>query len=81
MARSDTETNKHQHFCIWRLRVNDDDDERLTLRVDTRNDNKQQVEWKQEEKKKRTGGVKTGWIAHILMSLFLISAKGNNACH
>lgn len=46
-----------------------------------KNDNKQQVEWKQEEKKKRTGGVKTGWIAHILMSLFLISAKGNNACH
>lgn len=49
--------------------------------VRTRGNDEQQVGWKREEKKKRTGRVKTGWIAHILMSLFLISAKGNNACH
>lgn len=41
----------------------------------------QQVEWKWQEKRTCNTQVNTGCIANILMSLFLISAKGNNDCH
>lgn len=47
----------------------------VVFRVDSRSV-KQQAEWKWQEKRTRNTQVNTGCIANILMSLFLISAKG-----
>lgn len=65
-----TETNiKHLYSCIWRLHVDDDERVMLVSCVPCGHDEHREVN-------EKTAYVNAGYIPNILMSLFLIRAKG-----